>query len=75
MSNLTIVDLHQEEELSSSERAKVRGGIDCLVAMHISDNCNGLANMLEGMGYHDAALVAQNTSLGVGNGCDHGDSP
>jgi len=68
MSKLTIVDLHQEEELSSSSAAKVAGGITPAEAQDFLDSA---ADSFSKVGFKDAAdylsfqalCVAQGTTI------------
>jgi hypothetical protein len=69
---LTIVDLHQEEELSSSSMSKVAGGadidayLDCAGPRdQLSDGLMAAANAFGAAGYWDAAVSLSQQAVAV----------
>jgi hypothetical protein len=65
MTTLTIVDLHQADELSSSSMGRIAGGVDCEVATKLADANWTFGNIFTGMGDKDTANVYYGYSLGL----------
>jgi hypothetical protein len=54
---LTIIDLHREEEISSSSMAEISGGANVLAEIG-GALVKGIGDTLKGLGLQDAANVA-----------------
>jgi len=67
MSNLTIVDLHKEEELSTSSVGKIAGGTCAPEAASVAVTAEGIWN---DMGFSRAAGIMQGTVIGMLGTCD-----
>jgi hypothetical protein len=66
---LTIVDLHQEEELSSSSMAKVGGGMSCETASTISDTYIAIGDCWMVLGSPASASYCYGMAEGVAKAC------
>lgn len=68
MSKLSIIDLHQEEELSSSEMAKATGGMDGAAAFSEAATLLVVGKALNNLGYTEAGNYADGYARGLVNG-------
>jgi len=74
MSNLPIVDLHQEEELSSSELGNVAGGLTCPQGKDLADALNTAGTFFAAAGFRDIGATLANQAQGVLIGACDGDN-
>ena len=66
---MTIVDLHQEEELSASRMGKVAGGLDCETASTFSDTYIAIGDCWMALGSPASASYCYGMAEGVAKAC------
>ena len=66
---LTIVDLHQEEELSSSSMGKVGGGMSCETASTFVDTYIAIGDCWKALGSPASASDCYGLAEGIAKAC------